>query len=1159
MRPLKYLVLSTVTALLLSACDPSSTSGPKSIDLPTDQGSAKKVDKTGLRDARILVFSKTKGWRHDSIPAGVETLKKLGSDNYFTVEATEDSASFSDAQLSQFNAVVFLNTTLDVLNDDEQVAFERFIQAGGGFVGIHAAADTEWEGDWIWYRRLVGAVFKNHPNEPSNVQSARIDLVDHQHPATEKLDGSFVISDEWYNYRDMNPENKVLLTVDEQTYRGGEHGEIHPIAWYKEFDGGRAFYTGLGHSIETFANPNFQKILLGGLQYAVGGKVKLDYAKSRPENNRFLKKELVRDLNEPVNFTFFKNGDALIAERQGTIKLVKKDTGAVSEIGKVDVAYLNFLEMGLLGLAVDPAFERTHFIYAALNYENKDGELQEALVRFKMKDGKIDNASREIIFEFKENKNCCHTGGDIEFDNEGNLYFSTGDNSNPHDQHGYAPIDFRANAEKNDSLRSAGNTQDLRGKILRIKPLEKGGYDIPAGNLFSNKKDGRPEIYVMGARNPYKIAVDTKHHELFFGDVGPDAGEDSAAQGPRGYDEINRATKAGNFGWPLFIGNNYAYREFDYATQTSGKFFNPLKPINNSPNNTGAPELPPAQPALIWYPYGASSEFPDVGKGGRAALVAGVFNADEYSKATQPYPQHYDGKLFITDFMRNWVKVVSFDHLNRVKSIEPFAPTIDYASPIDAKFGPDGNLYMLEYGKAWFKGNPEAALSKIEYVGSGNRPPKAAISLSKHQGAAPFSTLATAENSFDLDGDELKYSWSLAAEGQSDKSKQLPEGVQSSINIAENGRFILKLTVTDPSGATATAESTIEVGNEPASVQIQFKQNNSFFWPADKKLGYSVVVADKEDGKVADGDSNLTLAFGSVAQEKATEGHQQADVATIAQDLMRANGCKSCHSVDVKVVGPAFKDVAAKYKNDKNAVTYLINKIAKGGNGAWGELNMPAFATLTEADRTALATYVLSLANLPKSLPLDGEVSVNTRADIQRQWDSNEEPHVFDPARYELKVVYTDKGASQSNPIKVSVATELKSARYLLASVLSESQQTKEMVLDKLNSKSIIKVVSSGNWSVIPLGKLDTRHLSQVKIGVFNGKALDSWQFEVRLGSDTGTVIGSGEYIGKSLDTYDRAKVQFDKAGDEQEIYLAVKSNKQSTAEIMLYDIAFVK
>ena len=148
---------------------------------------SKELFNADIKDAKVLVFSKTKGWRHDSIPAGITALQKMAAENAFIVVATEDSEIFTETQLSGFNAIVFLNTTLDVLDDSQQVAMERFIQAGGGFVGIHAAADTEWEGDWHWYRRLVGGVFKGHPNEPSNVQLARVNLEDAEHPLAKSL------------------------------------------------------------------------------------------------------------------------------------------------------------------------------------------------------------------------------------------------------------------------------------------------------------------------------------------------------------------------------------------------------------------------------------------------------------------------------------------------------------------------------------------------------------------------------------------------------------------------------------------------------------------------------------------------------------------------------------------------------------------------------------------------------------------------------------------------------------------------------------------------------------------------------------------------------------------------------------------------------------
>ncbi len=215
---------------------------------------------------RILVFSKTAGFRHDSIPDGIAAIRQLGADNGFTVDATEDSGAFTPGHLQQYNAVVFLSTTGDVLNGAQQRAFEDYVRDGGGYVGVHAAADTEY--DWPFYGGLVGAYFDSHP--PGTPQ-ATVKVEDRNHPATAHLDAEWVRIDEWYNYR-TNPRGQVhvLATLDEDSYGGGNMGEDHPIAWYQTYEGGRAFYTGGGHTKESFAEPQFRMHLLGGILYAAG-------------------------------------------------------------------------------------------------------------------------------------------------------------------------------------------------------------------------------------------------------------------------------------------------------------------------------------------------------------------------------------------------------------------------------------------------------------------------------------------------------------------------------------------------------------------------------------------------------------------------------------------------------------------------------------------------------------------------------------------------------------------------------------------------------------------------------------------------------------------------------------------------------------------------
>ncbi|MET9150819.1 lectin [Streptomyces griseoflavus] len=214
---------------------------------------------------RVLVFSRTAGYRHSSIDEGITALRGLGTANNFTVTATEDPAAFTTANLAQYRAVVFLSTTGDVLGPAQQTAFEQYLGAGGGYVGIHAAADTEY--DWPFYEGLAGALFQSHPA----IQPATVRVEDRAHDATAHLRSTWQRTDEWYNYR-TNPRTTahVLASLDESSYSGGTMSGDHPIAWCKDYAGGRAFYTGGGHTEESYADPAFREHLLGGIRWAAG-------------------------------------------------------------------------------------------------------------------------------------------------------------------------------------------------------------------------------------------------------------------------------------------------------------------------------------------------------------------------------------------------------------------------------------------------------------------------------------------------------------------------------------------------------------------------------------------------------------------------------------------------------------------------------------------------------------------------------------------------------------------------------------------------------------------------------------------------------------------------------------------------------------------------
>ncbi len=673
---------------------------------------------------KILVFSKTTGFHHSSISAGNTALLKLGQENNMEVDTTSNADIFNEDSLKNYSAVVFLNTSGDVLNNYQEADFERYIQAGGGFVGIHTAAETEI--DWGWYRRLVGGYIASN----TEVKSAKLSVVDKSHASSKELNETWEITDEWPTFKNLNPSIKVLVKANKDVFNNPEVKEDSPISWYHDYDGGRSFYTAVGHQDASFSDAQFLNQLLGGIQYAIGKNYELDYKKAKtlrvPAEEDFEKVTMgYGEFSEPTEMAILPNLNILVAQRRGELMLFNQETKAVTQVGLLDVYHQTTVpnvnaEEGFMGLVLDPEFEKNNFIYAY--YSPKDTSVNR-LSRFEFKDNKLDLASEKIVLQFYSQRNiCCHTGGSLAFGKDRTLFISTGDNSTPFDEggqkfvsNGYSPRDSREGHEQYDVQRTSGNTNDLRGKILRIIMKNDGTYDIPDGNLF--KKDeakAKPEIYVMGNRNPYRISVDQKNGFLYWGEVGPDANEDNPARGPRGYDEVNQARQAGYFGWPYFVGNNYAYIAYNYETGESGEAYNPEKPINDSRNNTGLRELPAAQPAFIWYPYAASPDFPQVGSGGRNAMTGPIYYAELFPKETR-YPEYYEGKLFIYDWIRGWVKAVTMLPNGDFDKMEPFMGSTKFANPIDMEVGPDGKLYVLEYGSGWFSKNPDSGISRVDY------------------------------------------------------------------------------------------------------------------------------------------------------------------------------------------------------------------------------------------------------------------------------------------------------------------------------------------------------------------------------------------------------------------------------------------------------------
>jgi cytochrome c len=546
------------------------------------------------------------------------------------------------------------------------------------------------------------------------------------------IPGKWERTDEWYNYKNINADLNVIATLDEDSYEGGENGKDHPIAWYHDYDGGRAFYTGGGHTEESYSEPLFLKHLAGGIKYAMGADTaKLDYSKAyavkSPEENRFTKTVLTNDLNEPMEIAVTQSGVVYIVERSGSFYAYKSSDNTTKLIYKFKVlpdtkqAFGN----GLLGMTIDPNFAANKFIYFFYSPDSLPTPTHQNISRFKMiTEDSIDLASEKVIIQVPiDPEVSAHTGGSLAWDKNKNLFISTGDNTVPFESNGYAPIDERPGRKTFDAQRSAGNTNDLRGKVLRIHPEADGSYTIPDGNLFAKgTANTRPEIYTMGCRNPYRMAVNQATSTVYWGEVGPDAGEDSKVD-PRGYDEFNQAKKPGNYGWPYFVGDSKPYHDSDFATKAIGVLFDANGPENNSPNNTGLKKLPAPTKAMIWYPYGLSKEFPDLAEGGRTAIAGYFYHYNKSLAKKNSIPDYYDNCLFVMDWMRNWVFAIRFDENENYKRMEAFMPlTGDFRRPIDMSITPEGVMYVLEYGTVYGADNDDARLVRVDY-NDGNRAP----------------------------------------------------------------------------------------------------------------------------------------------------------------------------------------------------------------------------------------------------------------------------------------------------------------------------------------------------------------------------------------------------------------------------------------------------
>jgi cytochrome c len=626
-----------------------------------------------------------------------------------------------------------------------------------------------------------------------------------------------------------------------------------------------------------------------------------------PDQSRFQKVMLNDRPGEPMSLAVLPDQRVLHTARTGQVRIHNPRTGLNTLI--VDMAdedenprgLYQHDEEGLQGIAIDPNFEENRWVYlyysprlntpvdvigTGINEgnapENLDapGERERlalfaanpntsymVLSRFKFRSGDLDLSTEQEIIRVPQDRGiCCHVGGQIEFDYAGNLYLSTGDDTNPFQSGSYTPIDDRENRNPAfDARRTAGNTNDLRGKMLRIRVQEDGSYTVPNGNLFRRGQAGtRPEIYAMGLRNPFRFSVNPRNGDIYVGDYSPDARAANPARGPAGQGRWMLIRSPANYGWPFCATPDKPYVDFDFTPDApqSGDEFNCVRPINDSRNNTGLRVLPHVQWPEVWYSYPEADDglFPELleqrGGDGIGPMGGPAYEWDRDNRSPLRFPRVFDGHPLFYEWTRDYVKVFELNRPNggRLAAIhhlfggpttnnpdDPGNPNVIQDNPMDMEFGPEGALYTLEYGDGFFSENPEAQLARIDFVRGGEYTPIVRVSGTPTASlTAPLTVQFSSTGTRDPDGDRIAYAWDFDANGTVDSRQANP-----TFTYTQRGIYEATLRVTDTSGRSASNSVRIIIGNQAPVVRLTVASTTPPFNFGDT-VNFTVTVTDDQ-------------------------------------------------------------------------------------------------------------------------------------------------------------------------------------------------------------------------------------------------------------------------------------------------------------------------